>query len=76
MEKSAPKRWSRKKNYACLTYSSNSWRSLPRTIEPDDLKRLLKKRFTPKVKCMILILLRTGMRISELLALKTKRHRS
>lgn len=72
MEKSVPKRWSRKKNYACLTYSSNSWRSLPRSIEPDDLKRLLKKRFTPKVKCMILILLRTGMRISELLALKLR----
>lgn len=70
MEKNVPKRWSRKNNFACLTHSPNSWRSLPRSIEPDDLKRLLKKRFTPKVKCMILILLRTGMRICELLALK------
>jgi hypothetical protein len=49
MEKSVPKRWTRKKNYACLAYSSNSWRSLPRSIEPDALKRLLKKRFTPKI---------------------------
>ena len=72
MEKSFPKRWTRKKNYACLAYSSNSWRSLPHAIEPDDLKRLLKKRFTPRDKCLILILLRTGMRISELLALKVK----
>ena len=72
MKKNVPKRWARKKDYAYLTYSSNSWISLPRSIEPDDLKRLLKKRFTPRDKCLILILLRTGMRISELLALKVK----
>ena len=70
MAKSVHKRWSRKNSFACSTHSSNSWRSLPRSIEPDDLKRLLRKRFTPRDKCMILVLLRTGMRICELLALK------
>jgi len=70
MEKRIPKRWSRKNNYPCSTHSPNSWRSMPRSIEPDDLKRLLRKRFKPKARCMILILLRTGMRICELLALK------
>jgi integrase/recombinase XerD len=39
-------------------------------MEPDDVKRLLRKRFTPRDKCMILMLLRSGMRISESLALK------
>jgi integrase/recombinase XerD len=53
-------------------YSSNSWRSLPRSIEPDDLIRLVKKRFTPQTKCMIFLLLRTGMRISELLTLRVQ----
>ncbi len=72
MEKRCSKRWSMKKNYNCRTRtnSSNNWRTLPRAIEPDDIKRLLRKRFTPKDKCMILMLLRTGMRICELLALK------
>jgi integrase len=65
-----PKKWARHRNYACRKNTSNSWRSLPRSIEPDDVKRLVKKRFTPRDKCMILMLLRTGMRICELLALK------
>lgn len=64
------KRWGKKKNYSSSTSSSNSWRTLPRAIEPDDVKRLLRKRFTPRDKCMILMLLRSGMRICELLALK------
>jgi len=72
MKKNVPKRWSRTKVYKCSPNTSNSWRSLPQAIEPDDLKRLLKKRFTPRDKCLILILLRTGMRISELLTLKVK----
>ena len=72
MEKHVPKRWSKNRAYACPSWSPNSWRSLPHAIEPDDLKKLLKKRFTPRDKCLILILLRTGIRISELLSLKVK----
>ena len=70
MEKNISKRWVKKRKYNCSTSSSNSWRTLPRAIEPDDVKRLLRKRFTPRDKCTILMLLRTGMRICELLALK------
>ncbi len=70
MKKNIPKRWVKKRNYASSTSSSNSWRTLPRAIEPDDVKRLLRKRFTIRDKCMILMLLRSGMRICELLALK------
>lgn len=70
MEKNISKRWVKKRKYNCSTSSSNSWRTLPRAIEPDDVKRLLRKRFTPRNKCMLLMLLRTGMRICELLALK------
>ena len=70
MKKNIPKRWVKKRNYASSANSSNSWRTLPRAIEPDDVKRLLRKRFTARDKCMILMLLRSGMRICELLALK------
>jgi integrase/recombinase XerD len=69
MKKNIPKRWVKKKNNACSTSSSNSWRTLPRSIEPDDVKRLLRKRFTTRDRCMILMLLRSGIRIGELLAL-------
>jgi len=70
MKKNIPKRWVKKRDYACSTSSPNSWRTLPRSIEPDDVKRLLRKRFTTRDKCMILMLLRSGIRIGELLALK------
>lgn len=72
MKKATPKVWTRKRKYPCHKNSSTSWRSLPRSIEPDDVKRLVKKRFTPRDKCMIMLLLRSGMRICELLALKPK----
>ena len=71
MKGNMPARWWRKKKFARPT-TSNSWRTLPRAIEPDDVNRLLRKRFTPRDKCMILMLLRSGMRISELLALKVE----
>jgi len=70
MKKNIPKKWAKKTNYTSPTSSSNSWRTLPRAIEPDDVKKLLRKRFTTRDKCMILMLLRSGMRICELLALK------
>jgi integrase/recombinase XerD len=70
MKADIPKKWTKRRNYARSTASSNSWRTLPRAIEPDDIRRLLRKRFAPRDKCMILMLLRSGMRISELLALK------
>jgi integrase/recombinase XerD len=61
----------RKKSYNNnKTHSKNSWRSLPYSIEPDDVKKLLKRRYSPRDKCMIFVLLRTGIRISELLNLK------
>ncbi|MCX5842335.1 MAG: site-specific integrase [Deltaproteobacteria bacterium] len=70
MKKNIPKKWVKVRDSACSTSSSNSWRTLPRSIEPDDVKRLLRKRFTTRDKCMILLLLRSGIRIGELLALK------
>ncbi|MGO9214403.1 MAG: tyrosine-type recombinase/integrase [Syntrophales bacterium] len=70
MKKNIPSRWVKKRDYACSTSSSNSWRTLPRSIEPDDVQRLHRKRFTTRDKCMILLLLRSGIRIGELLALK------
>ena len=69
MRTDIPKNWARNRKYTCHKNTSNSWRSLPRSIEPDDVKRLVKKRFTPRDKCLIMMLLRTGMRICELLAL-------
>ena len=72
MKATIPERWKKKRNHPSSTTSSNSWRTLPRAIEPDDVRRLLRKRFTPRDKCMILMLLRSGMRISELLALKPR----
>jgi len=69
MKRNVPKRWGKKRGYAYSAISSNNWRTLPRSIEPDDVKRLLRKRFTTRDKCMILMLLRSGMRIGELLAL-------
>jgi len=70
MKKNVPSRWVKKRDYVCSTSSSNSWRTLPRSIEPDDVQRLLRKRFTTRDKCMILLLLRSGIRIGELFALK------
>jgi len=70
MKKDIPVRWVKKRDYTYSTSSSNSWRTLPRAIEPDDVQRLLRKRFTTRDKCMILMLLRSGIRIGELLALK------
>jgi integrase/recombinase XerD len=44
--------------------------SLPRAMDPEDVKKLLSVIKDIPDRAMILVLLRTGMRISELLALK------
>ncbi len=41
--------------------------SLPRAIDPQDVRRLLAVAERPRDRAMVLILLRTGMRIGELL---------
>ena len=44
--------------------------TLPRAMDPDDVKQLLSVIENPKDRAMILVLLRTGMRIGELLNTK------
>ena len=52
-------------------YLLKDYNSLPRPMEPEDIKKFLRKiRGRPRDKAMILILLRTGMRICELLTTK------
>ncbi|MBW2194221.1 MAG: tyrosine-type recombinase/integrase [Deltaproteobacteria bacterium] len=46
--------------------------SLPRAIDPEDVKRLLKVITHVRNRAMILVLLRTGMRIGELLDLRLR----
>jgi len=46
--------------------------SLPRAIDPDDVKHILRVIKKPRDRAMILVLLRTGMRIGELLSTKVK----
>ena len=46
--------------------------SLPRAIDPDDVKKLLSVIRKIRDRAMILVLLRTGMRIGELLGTKMK----
>ncbi len=46
--------------------------SLPRAIDPEDIRQLLSVIKKPRDRAMILILLRTGMRIGELLNTTTK----
>jgi len=44
--------------------------TLPRAMDPDDVKRLLSVIENPRDRAMIMVLLRTGMRIGELLNTK------
>ena len=46
--------------------------ALPRAMDPDDVKQLLSAMDNPKDRAMITVLLRTGMRIGELLGTKMK----
>ena len=47
--------------------------ALPRAMDPDDVQQLLAVIEKPRDRAMILILLRTGMRIGELLATRMQR---
>ena len=46
--------------------------TLPRAMDPDDIKQLLSVIDNPRDRAMITVLLRTGMRIGELLNTKMK----
>ena len=46
--------------------------SLPRAIDPEDIKALLSVIDNTRNRAMVLMLLRTGMRIGELLALRVE----
>jgi site-specific recombinase XerD len=65
------RKWSKKRDYPHSQYLLKDCSSLPRPIEPEHVKQILKKiRGKPRDKAMILVLLRTGMRICELLTTK------
>lgn len=71
MKKRHRNKWKKKTNYNNNQYIIKECISLPRPIEPEDIKQILKKiRGKPRDRAMILILLRTGMRICELLSTK------
>ncbi|MGD1152790.1 MAG: tyrosine-type recombinase/integrase [Syntrophales bacterium] len=44
--------------------------TLPRAMDPDDVKQLLSVIDNPRDRAMVTVLLRTGMRIGELLNTK------
>ncbi|MFC1882097.1 tyrosine-type recombinase/integrase [Thermodesulfobacteriota bacterium] len=65
------RKWSKNRNYSCSQYILKNCNSLPRPIEPADVIKILKKiREKPRDRAMILVLLRTGMRIGELFSTK------
>ena len=70
------KRYYHRKRNKNQNYSNDSYflkisNSLPRPIEPEDVIMILKRiRGRPRDRAMILVLLRTGMRIGELLSTK------
>jgi site-specific recombinase XerD len=71
MKKHYRSKWSKKRNYPHSQYFLKDCNSLPRPIEPEDVMQIFKKiRGKPRDKAMILVLLRTGMRICELLTTK------
>ena len=71
MKKHYHRKRSKKRNYPHSQYYLKDCNSLPCPIEPENLKQILKKiRGEPRDKAMILVLLRTGMRICELLTTK------
>ena len=47
--------------------------TLPRAMDPDDVQQLLSVIDQPRDRALVLVLLRTGMRIGELLNTRTVR---
>ncbi|MGD9305413.1 MAG: site-specific integrase [Desulfobacterales bacterium] len=71
MKKRYRSKWNGRTNYNNNQYIMKECISLPHPIEPKDIKQILNKiRGKPRDRAMILILLRTGMRICELLSTK------
>jgi site-specific recombinase XerD len=69
MKKHYRRKWNKKGFHNGNQYYLVNCNSLPRPIEPGDVKQILKKiRGKPRDRAMILVLLRTGMRICELLS--------
>lgn len=73
MKKHQPRKWNQANNFSYSEYLLRDYNSLPRPMDPEDAKKIIKKiRGKPRDKVMILLLLRTGMRICELLATEIK----
>ena len=71
MKKHYRRKWSKKRNYNVNQYYLKDCNSLPHPIEPENVKQIQKKiRGRPRDLAMFLVLLRTGMRICELLSTK------
>jgi integrase/recombinase XerD len=71
MKKRYRSKRSGKRNYNLNQYFIKDCNSLPRPIEPEDVKQIIRKiRGKPRDRAMIIVLLRTGMRICELLSTK------
>jgi integrase/recombinase XerD len=69
MSKYAQRRKKRTKYYR-KCYSTSNLKSLPHAIDPDDARQLIRAIKQKRDKALILMLLRTGMRIGELLGTK------
>lgn len=59
----------RRKYSRQYSFKRNS-KSLPRAIEPNDVKKLIRTIKMPRDRAMFLLMLRTGMRIGEMLRSK------
>ena len=65
----ASRRTRRTKYYRFCQYTRHT-KSLPRAMEPEDVKHLVRLTRAVRDKALILMLLRTGMRVGELLRLR------
>ncbi|MBW2194283.1 MAG: phage integrase family protein [Deltaproteobacteria bacterium] len=64
-------RWQkRRQKYSCGQRVKNMPKTLPHAIAPEDVKQLVRAITDTRDRAIILILLRTGMRIGELLNVK------
>ena len=66
-------RWQKgRSKYSCGRRLNNTLKFLPHAIEPEDVKQLVRRVTDTRDRAIILTLLRTGMRIGELLNAKTE----